>query len=109
MTEYRHTATYVTSLRCRTDKDHLKRDHKKLSVLSIGTTTGAAHEVKHSIPTWQKSIDLLGFEHKTNLYDGLSDMWKWAQQQPMRKRFIWENYELDKGIYSFWKEVPIIL
>jgi UDP-glucose 4-epimerase len=25
------------------------------------------HEVKHSIPTWQKSIDLLDFEHKTDL------------------------------------------
>lgn len=62
------------------------------------------HEVKHSIPTHQKSIDLLGFEHKTNLYDGLSDMWKWAQQQPMRERFIWPSYELDNGIYSFWKK-----
>jgi hypothetical protein len=30
-------------------------------------------------------------------------MWEWAQQQPMRKRFIWPSYELDKGIYSFWK------
>ena len=61
------------------------------------------HEVKHSIPTWQKSIDILGFEHKTNLYDGLTDMWKWVQQQPKRERFIWPSYELDKGIYSFWK------
>ena len=25
------------------------------------------HEVKHSIPTYQKSIDILGFEHKTDL------------------------------------------
>jgi len=61
------------------------------------------HEVKHSIPTYQKSIDILGFEHKTNLHDGLSEMWKWAQQQPTRDRFVWSSYELDKGIYSFWK------
>jgi UDP-glucose 4-epimerase len=61
------------------------------------------HEVKHSIPTWQKSVDILGFEHKTSLKDGLTEMWKWAQSQPMRERFIWENYELDNGIYSFWK------
>jgi UDP-glucose 4-epimerase len=61
------------------------------------------HEVKHAIPTWQKSIDILGFEHKTNLEDGLRDMWEWAQTQPKRKQFVWDSYELDNGIYSFWK------
>jgi len=61
------------------------------------------HEVKHAIPTFQKSIDILGFEHKTDLKEGLSKMWKWAKQQPMRERFVWPKYELDKGIYSFWK------
>jgi len=63
----------------------------------------ARHEVKHSIPTYQKSIDILEFEHKTSLKDGLNEMWKWAQQQPTRDRFVWPSYELDKGIYSFWK------
>jgi UDP-glucose 4-epimerase len=63
----------------------------------------ARHEVKHSIPTYQKSIDILGFEHKTSLKDGLNEMWKWVQQQPTRDRFVWPKYELDKGIYSFWK------
>jgi len=63
----------------------------------------ARHEVKHAVPTFQKSIDILGFEHKTELYDGLKQMWNWAQKQPMRKRFQWPEYELDKGIYSFWK------
>ena len=61
------------------------------------------HEVKHSIPTFQKSIDLLGFEHKTDLEEGLSKMWEWSKQQPMRERFVWPKYELDKGIYAFWK------
>jgi len=64
----------------------------------------ARHEVKHSIPTFQKSIDILGFEHKTDLKEGLTEMWKWAQQQPMRERFVWPSYELEKGIYSFWKK-----
>ena len=64
----------------------------------------ARHEVKHSIPTYQKSIDILGFEHKTSLKEGLTDMWEWAQQQPKRDRFVWPSYELDKGIYSFWKK-----
>jgi len=63
----------------------------------------ARHEVKHSIPTWQKSVDILGYEYKTDLKTGLTEMWNWAQQQPKRKRFVWPSYELDKGIYSFWK------
>jgi UDP-glucose 4-epimerase len=61
------------------------------------------HEVKHSIPTWQKSIDLLDFEHKTDLKEGLTKMWEWVKSQPVRERFVWPFYELDKGIYSFWK------
>jgi len=64
----------------------------------------ARHEVKHSIPTYQKSVDILGFEHKTSLEEGLTNMWEWAQQQPKRDRFVWPSYELDKGIYSFWKK-----
>jgi len=63
----------------------------------------ARHEVKHSIPTWQKSIDILGYEYKTDLKKGLTEMWKWAQAQPKREQFVWDSYELDKGIYSFWK------
>jgi UDP-glucose 4-epimerase len=31
-------------------------------------------------------------------------MWVWASHQPKRDRFVWENYELDNGIYSFWKK-----
>ncbi len=61
------------------------------------------HEVKHAIPTWQKSIDILGFEHKTDLKEGLRQMWRWVKTQPMRDQFVWSSYELDKGIYDFWK------
>ena len=61
------------------------------------------HEVKHSIPTFQKSIDLIGFEHKTDLKEGLTKMWDWVKYQPMKERFVWSEYELEKGIYSFWK------
>lgn len=61
------------------------------------------HEVHYAIPTYQKSIDILSFEHKTDLKEGLTKMWEWAQQQPKRERFVWDQYELEKGIYSFWK------
>jgi len=61
------------------------------------------HEVKHSIPTYQKSIDILNYQYKTPLEEGLKQMWEWVQYQPKRERFIWSEYELDKGIYSYWR------
>ena len=62
------------------------------------------HEVKHAWSTWQKSIDLLDFEHAVDLEEGLQKMWTWACSQPVRQRFVWPSYELEKGIYKFWKE-----
>jgi UDP-glucose 4-epimerase len=62
------------------------------------------HEVKHSIPTWQKSIDILGFKHNVSLKEGLTKMWEWAQNQPKRDRFVWSEYEVEKGIYNYWKK-----
>lgn len=62
------------------------------------------HEVKHAFSTHQRSIDLLGYEDQTSLKDGLTDMWAWAQQQPSRTRKEWDQYELEKGIYGFWKK-----
>ena len=61
------------------------------------------HEVKYAWSTWDKSVELLGFEHSIDLEEGLTKMWDWVQHQPKRKRFFWSNYELDKGIYDFWK------
>jgi len=61
------------------------------------------HEVMHAVSTYQKSIDILGFKHKTDLEDGLMKMWEWAKVQPMRNQFVWPTFELNKGLYSFWK------
>lgn len=63
----------------------------------------ARHEVKWAVPTYQKSINILGFENKTNLTEGLTKMWEWAKKQPDRPQYKWENYEINKGIYSYWK------
>lgn len=62
----------------------------------------ARHEVKHAHSTWDKSVELLGFEHKTDLHDGLVQMWQWVKKLPMRERFIWSEYELNRGLYSMW-------
>lgn len=61
------------------------------------------YEAKKSMPTWKKSADILGFEHKTHLREGLEKMWKWAQKQKKRPIQSFDKYELDKGIYSYWK------
>lgn len=61
------------------------------------------HEAKHAWSTWEKSVELLDFDHKIDLEEGLTKMWEWAKTQPMRERFFWGEYELDKGIYEFWK------
>ena len=61
------------------------------------------HEVMHAVSTYQKSIDILGFNHETDLEKGIEKMWNWAKVQPSRNQFIWPSYEIDKGLYSFWK------
>lgn len=63
----------------------------------------ARHEVKNAHPTWKKSVEVLGYDDKTNLAEGLRVMWDWAKEQPYRERFRWSKYELEKGIYNFWK------
>ncbi len=61
------------------------------------------HEVKNAHPTWQKSIDLLNYNEKHSLTEGLKKMWEWAKVQPSREVKVWSNYEIEKRIYSFWK------
>ena len=61
------------------------------------------HEVKLAWSTWQKSVDLLDYDEKINLEEGLRRMWTWTLTQPDRERKTWKEYEIEKGIYSFWK------
>jgi UDP-glucose 4-epimerase len=61
------------------------------------------YEVKNAYSSYQKSIDLLGYNDKTSLIDGLTTMWNWVKTQPNRVSKGFNHYELDKGLYSFWK------
>jgi UDP-glucose 4-epimerase len=63
----------------------------------------ARHEVKDALPAHELSVTLLDYEDKTTLEEGLTQMWNWAKQQPMRPQKSWDSYELEKGIYGFWK------
>ena len=62
------------------------------------------HEVKDAHPTWDKSVVLLDYKDVTPLHDGLEIMWHWAKNQPKREQFVWDSYEIEKGIYTFWKK-----
>lgn len=63
----------------------------------------ARHEAKYAWSTWEKSVKLLNFQHTVDLEEGLLRMWEWAKKQPKRNRFVWPNYELEKGVYKYWK------
>lgn len=66
------------------------------------------HEVKQAYCSWEKSVELLGFRERV-FRNGLEAMWEWA-------RDAWKRYperrgshqvapvEIEKGLYSFWKE-----
>ena len=60
------------------------------------------HEVKHAVPSSAKSKDILGYEDKTILEEGIKTMWEWAREQPERIQFTPEKYEIEHGIYGYW-------
>lgn len=62
----------------------------------------ARYEVKHAVPSSAKSKDILGYEDKTTLEEGIKTMWEWAMEQPERTQFIPEKYEIEHGIYGYW-------
>jgi UDP-glucose 4-epimerase len=61
------------------------------------------YEVKHAVPTYEKSVKFLGFKDNTSLYDGLKKMWEWAVNQPNREIKSWDSFEIGKQLYSYWK------
>lgn len=62
------------------------------------------HEVKNAFSTHERSVELLGYKDSTSLKEGLTVMWEWAKTQPKRPRKEWDSYEIEKGIYGFWKK-----
>lgn len=66
------------------------------------------YEVRYAFPTWKKSVDILGFQHTTDIHAGVTKMWEWAKKQPIRPRQIWSKYEVEQGLYPFWKTDVLI-
>lgn len=67
------------------------------------TRKEARHEVKYAVPNPEKSMKLLDYRETKPMEIWLREMWEWAKEQPDRPQYKWENYEIDKGIYGYWK------
>lgn len=62
------------------------------------------HEAKYAWCTVQKSIELLDYNETVSLEQGLQRMWEWAKSQPTRPVKIWDQYEVNRGLYSYWRQ-----
>ncbi len=60
------------------------------------------HEVAFAYCDHSKAESLLGFKDHTDLDSLIAEMFVWAEAQPERSVKNME-YELEKGLYSFWK------
>lgn len=67
------------------------------------------HEVKDAYCDHTKVKTVVGFEPKTNLREMLRQMWEWAITQPNRPVKEFEKFELEDGLYSFWKKEVKVL
>ena len=63
----------------------------------------ARHEVQAAYCDVAKAKAELGFEEKTELDEGIAKMWAWAQTQPRRPVETFDDIEVRKGLYGFWK------
>ena len=61
------------------------------------------HEVKYAWSSYEKSVDVLNYVENTTFKDGLRKMWEWVKLQPQRDVRYWDEYELEKNVYSYWK------
>lgn len=64
----------------------------------------ARHEVKRAVPDPTHSIELFGYMDKVSFEDGVRNMWEWVNREnKVAAWYEWNEFELDKGIYSYWK------
>ena len=62
----------------------------------------ARHEVKHAYCDHAKAKNLLNFSDDTDLEELIREMFHWAMAQPKREQKTMA-YEVEKGIYDYWK------
>lgn len=63
------------------------------------------HEVKRAIPDPSRSIRLLGYNDVVSFEEGIRRMWDWVRlENKVKDWYVWDTFELDKGIYKYWKQ-----
>ncbi len=63
----------------------------------------AIHEVRDAFSDHSKAREVLGLECKTQLKDGLKQMWDWVQTQPKRELKNFDSFELEIGLPEQFK------
>ena len=80
----------------------LKNANKKLGKSPKIEYLEPRDEVKYAWCEHTRAKNILGFVDKTNLYNLIEETWDWAVQiQPKPVKSI--EYEIKKGIYSYWR------
>lgn len=62
------------------------------------------HEVKVVSSDNSKAYRLLDYQHITELYEGIKDMYEWVKNNPQQGETISPEYEITKGIYKAWQK-----
>lgn len=78
---------------------------KKVTGFHEDIHLGERHEVKRGVPDPAHSIDLFGYTDKVSFEEGIRRMWNWVKlERKVKEWYEWDTFELDKGIYSYWKK-----
>lgn len=62
------------------------------------------HEVYNAYCDHSLIKSVMNFQESTNLKTMLEKMWNWAKVQPKRPIKEWDTFELEEGLYDFWKK-----
>ena len=78
---------------------------KKITGKSESVHLETRHEVKRAIPDPSRSITRLKYKDTVGFEEGLRRMWEWVNlERKVKDWYIWDTFELDKGIYPYWKK-----
>lgn len=94
---------------CGGDKHYTLNEVADLLLKVTGAKNRIVHlEPRHEVYDAYCNHDLVkrlvGFQDMTNLETMLQQMWAWAKVQPHRKVKEWDTFELEEGVYDFWKK-----
>ena len=77
--------------------------HKKMSVRPTLEYLEPRDEVKNMWCDHSRAKDLLDFKDNTDLYGLIEETWDWAVQiKPKPVKYM--EYEIEKGVYSYWRK-----